>query len=97
MSGGIAYLLDEHDMFAQLHNGEMIKGDNLSDPEDINQLKKLIFDHLEKTDSLRAKMILENWASYEAKFIKVTSKAEPVEIPPEDEVPSVVPPEPVKV
>jgi glutamate synthase domain-containing protein 3 len=66
----------------------MIKGDKLSDPEDINQVKKLIFDHLEATDSARAKMILENWAQYEGQFIKVISKAEPVEVPPEEDASS---------
>jgi glutamate synthase (NADPH/NADH) large chain/glutamate synthase (ferredoxin) len=89
MSGGVAYLLDETDSFAKLHNAEMIKGEKLSDPEDINQLKKLIFDHLEKTDSARAKDILENWAAYEPKFIRVTSKAEPVAIPAEEPEPAV--------
>ena len=84
MSGGVAYLLDENDMFGVLHNPEMIKGTHLSDPEDINQLKKHIFDHLEKTDSHRARAILEDWPAYEPKFIKVTSKAEPVVLPPEE-------------
>ncbi|MBL9143713.1 MAG: glutamate synthase large subunit [Verrucomicrobiaceae bacterium] len=85
MSGGVAYLLDEHGMFDQLHNPEMIRGEKLSDPEDINQLKKQIFDHLEKTDSPRSKAILADWAKYEPLFVKVTSKAQPVEVPPEDE------------
>jgi len=86
MSGGTAYLLDENDMFAKLHNPEMVKGENLSDPEDINQLKKLISDHHERTESLRSKMILDNWADYEGKFIKVTSKAEPVQVPSEEPI-----------
>ena len=86
MSGGVAYLLDEKEMFEKLHNPEMIKGDKLSDPEDINQLKKLIFDHFERTDSQRSKAILADWAAYEGQFIKVTSKAEPVQVPPEEEV-----------
>jgi glutamate synthase domain-containing protein 2/glutamate synthase domain-containing protein 1/glutamate synthase domain-containing protein 3 len=86
MSGGLAYLLDEHDMFEALHNPEMIQAERLSDPEDINQLKKLVYDHLERTESPRAKMILENWAEYEPKFLRVTSKAKPVEIPPEEPV-----------
>jgi glutamate synthase (NADPH/NADH) large chain/glutamate synthase (ferredoxin) len=85
MSGGVAYLLDEAGSFAQLHNAEMIKGETVSDPEDIQQLKKLIFDHLDKTDSLRAKTILENWAAFESKFIKAVSKAEPVQVPAEEE------------
>jgi glutamate synthase domain-containing protein 3 len=87
MSGGVAYLLDEAGTFPQLHNAEMIKGEKLTDPEDINQLKKLIFDHLEKTDSARAKMILENWSTYEPQFVKVLSKAEPVQVPAEEAEP----------
>jgi glutamate synthase (NADPH/NADH) large chain/glutamate synthase (ferredoxin) len=88
MSGGVAYLLDEAGQFARLHNPEMIKGGPVSDPEDVNQLKKLIYDHLDHTDSARAKMILENWADYQPKFVKVVSKAEPVAVPPEEEAPS---------
>jgi glutamate synthase (NADPH/NADH) large chain/glutamate synthase (ferredoxin) len=86
MSGGTAYLLDEDGMFGQLHNAEMIKGEKLSDPEDINQLKKLISDHQERTGSKRSEAILADWAAYEGKFVKVTSKAEPVQVPPEEPV-----------
>lgn len=88
MSGGVAYLLDEAGMFAKLHNPEMIKGEPVLDLEDANQLKKLIYDHLDKTDSARAKMILENWTDYQPKFVKVMSKAEPVAVPPEEETPT---------
>ena len=88
MSGGVAYLLDENAQFDQLHNPEMIKGERLSDPEDINALKKLVYDHLERTDSVRAKTILEQWAEFEPKFVKVTSKAEPVQVPAEEEAPA---------
>jgi glutamate synthase domain-containing protein 3 len=80
-----AYLLDETNAFESLHNAEMIKGEKVTDPEDINQLKKHIFDHLERTDSPRSKMILENWATYEPLFVKVTSKAQPVDLPPEED------------
>jgi glutamate synthase domain-containing protein 2/glutamate synthase domain-containing protein 1/glutamate synthase domain-containing protein 3 len=87
MSGGVAYLLDDTNAFGQLHNSEMIKGDAVTDPEDINQLKKLVSDHFEKTESLRAKDILDNWATYLPQFVKVTSKAEPVQVPSEEELP----------
>jgi glutamate synthase (NADPH/NADH) large chain/glutamate synthase (ferredoxin) len=83
MSGGTAYLLDEDGMFEKLHNPEMVKGAPLSDPEDIQALKELIYKHLDATESARAQEILDDWSSFEAKFVKVTSKAQPVEIPPE--------------
>jgi len=85
MSGGVAYLLDESGHFDRLHNPEMIKGEAVTDPEDINQLKALIQEHLEHTESLRAKDILDNWEAYLPKFVRVKSKAEPVEVPPEPE------------
>jgi glutamate synthase domain-containing protein 2/glutamate synthase domain-containing protein 1/glutamate synthase domain-containing protein 3 len=86
MSGGLAYLLDETGMFDKLHNPEMIQGVPVTDPEDVNQLKRLISEHLEFTGSLRAKAILDEWESYAPMFVRVTSKAEPVDVPPEDEV-----------
>jgi glutamate synthase domain-containing protein 3 len=85
MSGGVAYLLDEGNRFAVLHNPEMIKGEKLKDEQDIQLLKKLIYQHLDATDSKRAKMILDQWPHYEPLFVKVVSKAEPVAIPAEDE------------
>ncbi|HRK15469.1 MAG TPA: glutamate synthase large subunit [Prosthecobacter sp.] len=94
MSGGVAYLLDESGAFHQLHNPEMIKGEPVTDPEDINQLRKLITDHLEFTESQRAKDILDAWDTWLPKFVKVTSKAEPVQVPPEE--PVAVEPEAVK-
>jgi len=86
MSGGVAYLLDEDGAFHQLHNPEMIKGEPVSDPEDANQLRKLVTDHLEFTESQRAKDILDAWDTWLPKFVKVTSKAEPVQVPPEEPV-----------
>lgn len=95
MSGGIAYLLDETSSFDALHNSEMIKGEPVTAPEDIEQLKKLVADHLEKTESQRAKDILDNWSTYLPQFVKVVSKAEPVEVPSEEENGTVEPEPPL--
>ena len=86
MSGGVAYLLDESDMFEKLHNPEMIRGTKVTDPEDVTQLQGLIYKHLEKTDSARAKDILDRWTHFGPLFVKVTPKVEPVALPPEEEV-----------
>ncbi|CAN5790706.1 glutamate synthase large subunit [soil metagenome] len=88
MSGGTAYLLDELGMFEKLHNNEMIRGASVSSPEDIKQLQELIYKHLEKTDSARAKDILDNWEHYRALFVKVVPKVEPVAVPPDEELPA---------
>jgi glutamate synthase (NADPH/NADH) large chain/glutamate synthase (ferredoxin) len=86
MSGGLAYLLDEAGAFEQLHNSEMIQGTAVTDPEDVNQLKTLITEHLEHTESARAQAILAEWDTWLPKFVRVTSKAQPVEVPPEEEL-----------
>jgi glutamate synthase domain-containing protein 3 len=86
MSGGVAYLLDENGSFEQLHNPEMIKGGPVTDPEDVNQLKTLVSEHFEHTGSQRAADILADWDAWVTKFVRVTSKAEPVEVPPEEEL-----------
>jgi glutamate synthase (NADPH/NADH) large chain/glutamate synthase (ferredoxin) len=85
MSGGIAYLLDEEGLFPQLHNPEMIRGSALIDPLDIKLVQSYIYQHLEKTESPRARDILDRWDHFAPLFVKVTPKVEPVPIPPEDE------------
>ncbi len=87
MSGGSAYLLDEQGMFEKLHNPEMIKGLPLDDAEDIKLVQGLIYKHLERTDSARAREILDRWDHYRPLFVKVAPKVEPVAVPPEDEAP----------
>ena len=87
MSGGTAYLLDENGMFGKLHNPEMIKGLPLENAEDIKVVQSLIYKHLEKTDSARAREILDRWDHYRPLFVKVVPKIEPVPVPPEDEMP----------
>ncbi len=82
MSGGFAYVLDEAGNFDKLCNGEMVELENLStdngivDTSDFLQadetrLKALIENHQKYTGSKRAQMILDNWAEYLPKFIKV--------------------------
>jgi len=85
MSGGTAYLLDEEGMFEKLHNPEMIRGGQLTAPEDIKLVQSLIYQHLEKTDSPRAKGILDRWDHFLPLFVKVIAKVEPVALPDEEE------------
>jgi len=91
MSGGNAYLLDELGVFEKYHNPEMIQGGPVSDPEDVTLLKSYIYKHLEKTDSDRARDILEHWDKYGPLFVKVSPKIKPVELPPEPVAAAVTP------
>ncbi|MCB1227341.1 MAG: glutamate synthase subunit alpha, partial [Verrucomicrobiales bacterium] len=86
MSGGCAYLLDEKDAFAQLHNPEMVAGVPVETDADREELRSLIVEHQQFTGSAWAAQILEQWDAMLPRFVKVISKAEPVEVPSEEPV-----------
>ncbi len=71
MSGGIAYVLDEsNDLYKRL-NKEMINIETLTDKYEINELKQLIMDHVNNTNSEVGKRILDDFAGYLLKFKKI--------------------------
>ncbi len=70
MSGGIAYVLDNHGDFAERCNREMIELEPLTD-EDKATLKSMVEKHAELTGSARATIILINWDGYVGRFVKV--------------------------
>lgn len=71
MSGGIAYVFDENQEFKQNCNGEALNLDPVTEQEDVDQLKELITNHYNYTQSQKAQNILENWETMLPKFIKV--------------------------
>ena len=71
MSGGLAYVYDPDKVFEQRCNRAMCGIERLSDAAEINDLKGVIYRHLELTDSTRAKEILGDWPKSEALFWKV--------------------------
>jgi glutamate synthase (NADPH/NADH) large chain len=83
MSGGIAYVLDEERDFARRCNRDMVElepvpaGDLSGAPspdmtrDDARRLHHLIENHRRYTQSGKAEEILQNWAAYLPKFVKV--------------------------
>ena len=71
MSGGIAYVLDEHQLFDTLCNLDMVDLEFVYQKEDADFLKKHIEKHFEYTGSKRAKDILDTWDDMVGKFVKV--------------------------
>ncbi len=71
MSGGIAYVLDEHQLFDTLCNLEMVDLESLWQKEDRRRLRALVARHLEWTGSAQARRILDNWQEMAGKFVKV--------------------------
>ncbi|OLS40393.1 glutamate synthase large subunit [Bacillus sp. MRMR6] len=74
MSGGIAYVLADHqESFVNLCNQEMIGFDELTQDE-LAELKSMIENHLRYTNSVKASRILEDWKNHVRKFVKVIPK-----------------------
>ena len=71
MSGGMAYVLDETGNFAALCNQGLVGLEALTDGEEGEQLKSLIFRHAELTRSPRATAILLDWDVYVLRFQRV--------------------------
>ena len=71
MSGGLAYVLDEMQLFDTLCNLDMVELESVWKEDDLQILKNLIKLHLKWTKSERAKQILNSWEDMAGKFVKV--------------------------
>ncbi|HPP55559.1 MAG TPA: glutamate synthase large subunit [Anaerohalosphaeraceae bacterium] len=71
MSGGIAYVLDEMQMFDTLCNLDMVDLESVYKPEDEELLRQLIEKHESLTRSSHARRILNAWPDMVGKFVKV--------------------------
>ena len=71
MSGGIAYVLDEHHHLYKRLNKELVECSELSEQRDIDELKALISEHVEATGSEKGKRILSDFDAYLPKFKRI--------------------------
>ncbi|NLG17368.1 MAG: glutamate synthase large subunit [Fibrobacter sp.] len=71
MSGGVAYVLDENQLFDTRCNLEMVDIEPVVDAADQELLLKLIRNHAQLTGSLQAERILRNWVDMVHQFVKV--------------------------
>jgi len=74
MSGGFAYVLDLEGEFRKRCNPAMVDLEPLADAEDEATLRRLIENHRKYTGSKRAAEILDKWAQFRGKFVKVFPK-----------------------
>ncbi len=71
MSGGIAYVLDmDSDLYMKL-NKEMVSVEDVSDKYDVMELKDLITEHVQYTNSKKGKEVLKNFEDYLHRFKKI--------------------------
>jgi glutamate synthase domain-containing protein 3 len=71
MSGGIAFVLDQNKNFDLHCNKDLVDLVSVEEDEDIKQLKFLIQEHYQYTQSTVAKNILEKWEETLDQFVKV--------------------------
>ncbi len=70
MSGGIAYVLDEDGLFTGRCNTELVGLDPL-EPADVETIRALVEEHLERTGSPVAARVLDDWDELLPRFVKV--------------------------
>ena len=71
MSGGVAYIWDRDDRFAELCNMGMVELEAVEAEQDIAELKQLIENHMRYTGSTVAREVLDNWEASLQQFVKV--------------------------
>ncbi|MEX1010573.1 MAG: glutamate synthase large subunit [Balneolaceae bacterium] len=74
MSGGVAYILDQHGTFADHCNPDMVLLERLEDEKEIKKVERMIHRHGEYTDSNRAWKVLAKWEEMIPNFVKVLPK-----------------------
>ena len=71
MSGGVAYVLDEHNALYRNLNKSMVSMEKVESKFDRDELRRLIEAHVSHTGSAKGKRILESFDEYLPKFKKI--------------------------
>jgi glutamate synthase domain-containing protein 3 len=71
MSGGLAFVFDEEQDFAQRCNLGMVALEPMAEPEDTELVRDLLIQHAGYTGSEVAKRLLGDWEWAAGKFVKV--------------------------
>ncbi|AFY33339.1 glutamate synthase large subunit [Calothrix sp. PCC 7507] len=76
MTGGLAYFLDEDGNFPEFVNREIVKIQRVNTEAGEKQLQELIRAFSDRTGSLKAKLILQNWTEFLPKFWQLVPPSE---------------------
>ncbi|MCR5692325.1 MAG: glutamate synthase large subunit [Eubacterium sp.] len=71
MSGGIAYVYDEHNKLYRNLNKEMVLMESVDNKTDYEELKDMLEKHVKYTGSVKARKILEDYDGNLSKFKKI--------------------------
>jgi len=71
MSGGVAYVLDEDNKLYRNLNKDLVEMETFSHKNDVMELKNIIMEHVEATDSEKGRNILDHFDEYIPRFKKI--------------------------
>jgi len=71
MSGGIAYILDFDEVYC---NKSLVTLEKIESEEEMNEVQKMIQNHVEATGSPQGREVIDSWKSYSMRFTKVIPK-----------------------
>ncbi|MBR1628403.1 MAG: glutamate synthase large subunit [Lachnospiraceae bacterium] len=71
MSGGIAYILDEENKLYKNLNKQLVSMENVENKMDLEELKRIIGDHVRYTNSPKGREILERFEDFVPHFKKI--------------------------
>ncbi len=71
MSGGVAYVLDEHNSLYRNLNKEMVLMEKVEHKADKEELRTLLKNHVAYTGSVKAQTVLEDFEEYLSRFKKI--------------------------
>ena len=74
MSGGVAFVLDEEEVFEKLCNMDMVSLEAVESAEDMALLRGIVERHLKWTESAVAERVLESGEEILPRFVKVMPK-----------------------
>jgi glutamate synthase (ferredoxin) len=79
MSNGVAYVLDDAETFSARCNMDMVAVRGL-EPSDEQLVRELVSEHMAKTGSAKARVILDSWERFGPLFRKVVPNAAPAPV-----------------
>lgn len=81
MSGGLAFIYDEENLFENRYNPAMVDIERLNNSEETAALKRLIVIYFETTQSPHAENLLNSWETTVSKFWKLVPHSPSADIP----------------
>jgi glutamate synthase domain-containing protein 2/glutamate synthase domain-containing protein 1/glutamate synthase domain-containing protein 3 len=81
MTNGMAFVFDPANLFEWRYNPDLIAIERIIEPDDSQFLRQLVFFHMEKTGSARARQVLDTWSDSLLHFWKVQPRSQPNPLP----------------